>query len=57
MLVKAPLPCIDYVIVHELCHLKYHNHSDAYYALLTRQLPDWRERKQRLDNLAEQILR
>ena len=57
MLVKAPLPCIDYVIVHELCHLKYHNHSDAYYALLKRQLPDWKERKQRLDDLAERILR
>ncbi len=56
MLVKAPLQCIDYVIVHELCHLKYHNHSDAYYALLTRRLPDWKERKRRLDDLAERIL-
>lgn len=57
MLVKAPRICIDYVIVHELCHLKQHNHSDGYYALLKRQLPDWKERKDRLDNLAEQVLR
>jgi len=57
MLVKAPRLCIDYVIIHELCHLKHHNHSDAYYALLTRRLPDWQERKQRLDDLAERILR
>lgn len=56
MLVKAPRQCIDYVVIHELCHMKHHNHSDEYYALLTRRLPDWRERKQRLDNLAERIL-
>ena len=56
MLVKAPRQCIDYVVLHELCHLKHHNHSDEYYALLSRRLPDWQERKQRLDNLAERIL-
>ena len=56
MLVKAPRQCIDYVVVHELCHMKHHNHSDEYYALLTRRLPDWQERKQRLDDLAERIL-
>jgi len=56
LLVKAPRACIDYVIVHELCHLKHHNHSDAYYRLLDRQMPDWRNIKTRLDDLAEQIL-
>jgi predicted metal-dependent hydrolase len=48
-LVKVPLPYIDYVIVHELCHLKIHNHSPAFYRLLTRVMPDWRERKERLE--------
>ena len=43
---------IDYVIVHELCHLVEHNHSKRYYALLDRMLPDWREHRQRL-NAAE----
>ena len=56
LLVKAPRVCIDYVIVHELCHLKHHNHSDGFYTLLKRQLPDWEVLKERLDNLSEQIL-
>ena len=49
-LVKAPIYCIDYVIVHELCHLKIHDHSPAFYRLLTRVLPDWPQRKARLDS-------
>ena len=48
-LVKVPLTFIDYVIVHELCHLKIHNHSPAFYKLLTRSMPDWRQRKERLE--------
>lgn len=55
-LVKAPRVCIDYVIIHELCHLKHHNHSDGFYKLLKRQLPNWEAVKERLDNLSEQIL-
>lgn len=55
-LIKAPRPCIDYVLVHELCHLKIHNHSHAYYRLLDALLPDWEERKRELDGMAEMLL-
>lgn len=48
-LVRAPKDCIDYVIVHELCHLKHHHHGPAFYRLLNRLLPDWETRKQRLE--------
>lgn len=55
-LVKAPRACIEYVVVHELCHLTEHNHSERFYRLLGRVLPDWAVRKAELDNLAEMLL-
>ena len=56
MLVKAPPECIDYVLLHELCHLREHNHGKRFYDLLERHMPDWRRRKHRLDALVDQIL-
>ncbi|PCJ43311.1 MAG: metal-dependent hydrolase [SAR86 cluster bacterium] len=56
LLVKAPSECIDYVILHELCHLKHHNHGEKFYQLLKRKLPQWESIKCRLDGLSEQIL-
>lgn len=56
-LVKAQRECIDYVIVHELCHLKAHNHGPGFHRLLEAHMPGWREVKARLDGLAEQLLR
>lgn len=48
-LIKTPGLCIEYVIIHELCHLKHPNHSAAFFRMLDAVLPDWRERKQRLE--------
>ncbi len=50
-LVKAPIHCIDYVIIHELCHLLYPHHDRKFYHLLGRILPDWEKRKERLEKM------
>ncbi|MGH0355683.1 M48 family metallopeptidase [Sinorhizobium meliloti] len=55
-LVRAPRECIDYVIAHELCHLREHNHSPEFFNLLTRVMPDWQRIKIRLDDMAEVLL-
>ena len=55
-LVKAPRPCVDYVICHELCHLQEHNHSPRYYRLLSQMMPGWEPVKARLDGMAELLL-
>jgi len=48
-LARVPKECIEEVVVHELCHLTHADHSPAFYALMTRYLPDWKERDQRLN--------
>ena len=48
-LIKAPVVCINYVILHELCHLVHHNHSKAFYRLLESFMPDWQKCKQLLE--------
>jgi len=55
-LVKAPTQCIDYVLLHELCHKKIHNHSKSFYRLLSTQMPGWEMVKKRLDGMAELLL-
>lgn len=49
-LIKVPRSYIDYVVFHELCHLAEPNHNLRYYELLDRVLPDWRERRERLNS-------
>lgn len=50
-LIKAPLFCIDYVIMHEICHLKNRSHDIAFYKLLKKHMPDWEIRKDRLERV------
>jgi predicted metal-dependent hydrolase len=48
-LIFAPTFCIEYVILHELIHLKYRNHDKNFYKLLDTLMPDWKKRKEILD--------
>ena len=48
-LMKKPLRCIEYVVVHELIHIIVRLHNEEFKALLTRYLPDWRETKRELN--------
>lgn len=50
-LIRAPRTCIDYVITHELCHVHHSNHSREFFRLLHLTMPDWEERKIRLERL------
>ncbi|MCK5539495.1 MAG: DUF45 domain-containing protein [Deltaproteobacteria bacterium] len=52
-LIKAPKECIDYVITHELCHLKEKHHGLRFWRLLEKLMPDYRERRQRLNHYAD----
>jgi hypothetical protein len=48
-LIQVPLEYIDYVIIHELCHLKHLHHETQFYKLLSRVMPGWEAKKEKLD--------
>ncbi len=48
-LIRAPKECIDYVVTHELCHLKYNDHSPDFYRLLDSVSPGWEKIKHTLE--------
>lgn len=48
-LVKAPSKCIEYVILHELCHLVIPNHKKEFYDLLEQKMPNWKKWKKHLE--------
>jgi len=47
-LIKLPDLYIEYVILHELCHLRHHNHGSGYYKLLSELFPEWRSVRKEL---------
>ena len=42
----APLTVIDYIVVHELCHLHHRDHTNAFWNEVDKIMPDYRERKE-----------
>lgn len=48
-LVRAPSQCIDYVITHEICHIKHPRHDKAFFIELEKLCPKWRVLKERLE--------
>jgi predicted metal-dependent hydrolase len=50
-LVKAPKGCIEYVIIHELCHLIHHDHTQKFIDLQTKEMKDWEKWKMKLEKL------
>lgn len=48
-LIEAPMDAIDYVITHELCHIAVPHHGSEFFEILSCVLPDWRERKRKLE--------
>jgi hypothetical protein len=50
-LIKAPKGCIEYVIIHELCHLVYHDHTQKFIDLQTKEMHDWEKWKMKLEKL------
>jgi len=47
-LAVVPKDLIDYVVVHEVCHLQVQNHSRQFWELVESRMPDYRDRRQRL---------
>jgi predicted metal-dependent hydrolase len=50
-LIKAPQGCIEYVIIHELCHLVHHDHTQKFIDLQTKEMRDWEKWKMKLEKL------
>ncbi|MFZ2975891.1 MAG: SprT family zinc-dependent metalloprotease [Candidatus Moraniibacteriota bacterium] len=49
LLIHASKDCIDYVITHELCHVKYKNHDKRFYKLMNSKYPRWEKVKDKLE--------
>jgi len=50
-LAKKPRECLEYIIVHEMAHLRERTHNDRFIALMDRLMPQWREYREQLNRL------
>ena len=48
ILMQYPIEAIEYVVVHELAHTVHHDHSKAFYALIEKYMPDYKQREKLL---------
>jgi predicted metal-dependent hydrolase len=55
-LVLAPFDVLDYVVVHEVCHLREPNHSRRFWRLVEARRPEWRQQKGWLDEYGPELL-
>jgi len=55
-LVLAPLEVLDYVVVHELCHLRVPNHSKSFWTLVEASRPGWRQQREWLRDRGPELL-
>ncbi len=51
----GPKRLLEYVVAHELCHLRYHDHSREFWRLLSRVMPDYEQRRQELERLGPSL--
>jgi predicted metal-dependent hydrolase len=51
LLAQKPRACLDYIVLHELAHLRVPSHGDDFVALLDSLMPDWQERRRLLNGL------
>jgi len=54
-LMLLPDELIDYIVVHELAHIKVKNHSAAFYAVVARYMPDYKERRKKLRAIQREL--
>ncbi len=57
VLAFAPPAVLEYVVVHEICHIRHRDHSAQFWALVTRMLPDWQRERQWLKQNGGALLR
>ncbi len=57
LLAFAPPSVLEYVVVHELCHIRHRDHSAAFWNLVARHLPGWQEERQWLKRNGGELLR